>query len=511
MNREETTSSKDRMATDAGVVFATTETVQRGGSANAEFIKGYTGRDNETGKVFAKSLEGISKYKVNPDWSENNIKQQAGFSAEVAATSRDNASDIMSGSKERTSRSDDLEQYVSNHPVVDRVKILSGKVIDGTETQMKFVGDRDQLFERIAKEDGKFARYRGGKIELPSEQVEGAKEYCLEKAQKLRNNGITAENSGRPAEVVAKLRKEADNYEQLSNDIRDAGLTTEDAIFYRNHPKIATLLDIGRTSHQAGTEGAKIGATVAAVVSIFQNAFAVAQDKKSLGGAAEDVARSTVKAAALGYGTAFTGSFIKGTMQQSTYSTARQLAKTSVPVIALNVCLSLGKCITRYVQGDINETELLEQVGEQGANMLSSSMMAALGQVAIPIPVVGAAIGGMIGYTLSSMFYQSALEVGRQSDAAQENLLRIKEIEAAARALIAVEREALAAFMRKELPALETETQQLISMLESPQTNQMDDFANAINRYATLLGKELEFKTIQEFNAFMAESQPLCL
>ena len=71
------------MATDAGVVFATTETVQRGGSANAEFIKGYTGRDNETGKVFAKSLEGISKYKVNPDWSENNIKQQAGFEAEA--------------------------------------------------------------------------------------------------------------------------------------------------------------------------------------------------------------------------------------------------------------------------------------------------------------------------------------------------------------------------------------------------------------------------------------------
>ena len=93
-----------------GVAMANSETVSRYGSANAEFIKGYRGIDNETGQKMAKGLAEISKHKVHSDPLEaaKNIKQQAGYSAEVAATSRDNARAIIDGSPIRMSRSDDL-------------------------------------------------------------------------------------------------------------------------------------------------------------------------------------------------------------------------------------------------------------------------------------------------------------------------------------------------------------------------------------------------------------------
>jgi len=443
----------------AGIALSANETVTRFGSANAEFIKGYRGVDNETGQKFSKGLKDISHHRVNPDpvEAEKNFKQQAGYSAEVGATSRDNAESIIEGSKIRTSRSDDLPQYGRNHNVVDRVQILNGEIIEGSQAQMKFVGDRDQLFERIAHEDGKFARYRGIKLELPSEQFEGAEQYCRDKANALRQQADVVEQTGK-SEVANKLRNEARNYDQLADNVTDSGLTTEDAIYYRKHPEIATALDIGRTSHRAGMEGAKFGAIIGCCISVVQNGFSVALGKKEIGEAAKDSVFDTAKAGGLGYGTAFAGAALKGAMQQSGRQTVRTLANTSVPTLALNVCLSLSGSIKRYVKGEISEAQLLTEVGERGAGMLSSGMMAALGQLAVPVPFVGAAVGGMIGYALSSFFYQSALDTATAAENSIERLERTKGIQEAARARIAVEQANLDDFVSKEIPQLQQAT-----------------------------------------------------
>ena len=495
----------------AGVALSANETVSRFGSASAEFIKGYSGADNQTGQRFAKGLADIAKHKVNPDPGEaaKNIKQQAGYAAEVAATSRDNAEAIIQHSDVRTSRSDDLSQYGRNHSVVDRVQVLNGEIIGGSQAQMKFVGDRNQLFERIAREDGKFARYRGIKLELPSEQFEGAEQYCRHKANELRQQADIVQQKGNP-EAADKLRQNANNYEQLADNVKDSGLTTEQAIFYREHPEIATALDIARTSHRAGMEGAKYGAIIGGCISLLQNGLSAAQGKKEMGEAAKGVVVDTAKAGALGYGTAFVGSAIKGTMQQSAKQTIRTLAETSAPTLVVNICLSLGGSVKRYVTGEISEAQLLTEVGEKGAGMLSSGMMAALGQLAIPVPFVGAAIGGMIGYTLSSLFYQSALEAARGAEISREKLKRTQFIQEAARARIAEEQSSLDAFMCREIPQLQQATQQLFTSL-STVNQSADALSTAINQFATLLGKQLEFQSIEEFDTFMSSDRPLTL
>ena len=492
--------------------MSTKETVERFGSANAEYIKGYRGVDNETGQKLAKGLAGIAKHKVsaNPEEAAKNIKQQAGFSAEVATTSRDNAEAIIKGSKQRTVRSDDLQQYGKNHNVVDRVQVLDGQIVQGTETQMKFVGDRNQLFARIAGEDGKFARYRGVKLELPSEQFVDAKAYCQQQADKLRKNAEKAEQSGKP-EVAAKLRREAANYEELANNVCDSGLTTQEAIFYRQHPTLATVRDIAKTSHRAGTQAAKYGAVIGGSVSLLKNAFAVAQNEKELREAAGDIAKDVVKSGAVAYGTAFVGSATKALMQQSSREGIRVLANTSAPTLVVNVCLSLGTSIASYVRGEITESQLLMEIGEKGTGMLSSGMFAALGQVVVPIPFVGAAIGGMVGYTLSSIFYQSALDAAKGAELSREHLARVRAIEAGARAQIAEEQAALDAMMASEMPQLRRETQGLFQAVDALRGGSVDHLAAAINHYATLLGKQLQFASQSEFDAFMDSDELLLL
>lgn len=535
-----------------GVALSGSETVNRYGSAIAEPIKGYNGIDHETGQKFAKGLRKVAEHKVNIDYADQNIKQQAGFSAEIATTSRDNAEAIISGSKVRTSRTDDLPQYGRNHNVVDRVQILDGQIIEGSQSQMKFVGNRNNLLSDIAKEDGDFARYRGTKLELPTEQYKGvgrqaqeqanklridadraeksgqsveatrlrreasnyeqlvtsAQEHCQEQAKQLRIDAERAEQAGKP-DVAARYRREADNYEQLASNVQDSGMTTDQAIFYRKHPKIATALDIARTSHRAGIEGAKFGAAIGGSISLVQNLFALAQEEKNLGEAASDLALDTAKAAAMGYGTTFVGSAIKGGLQQSSRAGLRTLANTNAPVLVVNICLSLGSSVKRYVTGEITESQLLVEVGEKGSGMLSASMMAALGQLAIPIPFIGAAVGGMIGYTLSSMFYQSALDAARGAEASRERLERVRSIEAAARARIAEEQAALDDFLRREIPELEAETRHLFTVVNDSTPNQVDALAGAINRYAGLLGQHLQFQSMAEFDAFMQSDEPL--
>ncbi|VFS49009.1 hypothetical protein [Budvicia aquatica] len=279
--------------------LASDEVVKRYGNANAEYLKGYSGVDNETGQRFAKGLADVAKHKVNSDYTAQNIKQQAGYSAEIATTSRDNAEAIINCSQVRTERSDDLLAYGKNHNVVDRVKILDGNIIDGSQSQMKFVGNRDQLFNKIAKEDGDFARYRGIKLELPSEQFEGAEVFCRGRAHELRERAKNVETQGKQ-EVADKFRREADNYDQLADNVRDSGLTTEQAIFYREHPKRATAMDITRTSHRAGIEGAKCGAVIGGAISLLVNAFNVVTQDKTLDAAMKDIAADTGKAGGVG-------------------------------------------------------------------------------------------------------------------------------------------------------------------------------------------------------------------
>jgi len=553
----------------AGIALAADETVNRFGSANAEFIKGYRGVDNETGQKLAKGLADIANHKVNADPREGikNIKQQAGYSAEVSVTSRRNAEAHIQRSNVRVSRADDLPQFGKNHTVVDLVELRDGKIIEGSQTQMKFVGKREELFESIVREDGRFKRYRGVNLDLPSEQFEGsealrqkalelneqarhahrqahaarergelsaAKEYekkatqqlkiaetydrrsmsaqelCKSQASARRAAAHEAEQAGRPDDA-AKLQREADNYDQLADKVKDSGLTTEDAIFYREHPKIATALDIARTSHRAGQEGAKYGAIIGGCIELLKNALAVAQEKKTARAALSDIATGTAKAGALGYATAAAGAAVKGVMQQSGNQTLRTLTGTSAPTLAVNICLSLSASVKRYVTGEISEAELLTEVGEKGAGMLSSGMMAALGQLAIPVPFLGAAIGGMIGYSLSSLFYQSALDTARAVEASRENLDRVRAIEAAARASIAEQQNALDTFLRQEIPQLRQETLQLLTVVESPNALDIDAFSAVISRYASLLAKELQLRSQAEFDDFMASDQPLTL
>lgn len=136
----------------AAIEWAAAETVQRYGSAAKEYLVALEGVDNETGKVYKRSLKSVSKSKVNPEYEKQNLKQQAGFSAEILDVADQNAENIINKNPNRKTRTDDIPTTTdpktglpiggTNDELFDHVELdANGNIIPGSAAQMKFIGN----------------------------------------------------------------------------------------------------------------------------------------------------------------------------------------------------------------------------------------------------------------------------------------------------------------------------------------------------------------------------------
>ena len=235
---------KDRLLQKA-LQGAAVETVGRFGSAVKEHLVSFSGKDRELGSETTRSLKSVSKSKVNPEYKETNIKQQAGFSAEIKSVAKHNAEKIIHGSEKRTSRTDDIAKQVdstgrsiggTNDQLFDLVEMnADGTIIEGTARQLKFVGgDAESCAEKLLNK--KYDKYRdnGVPIEIPKDFYDKVKAEYAKKIGKLDKQIKTAESKGDTA-LVAKLKKQRDKVETTSNNLRESNVTNQEAIFARKN------------------------------------------------------------------------------------------------------------------------------------------------------------------------------------------------------------------------------------------------------------------------------------
>lgn len=429
---------KEHSIINAGLAGSQAETVQRYGSAVKEHIVAYTGEDHEAGKELAKGLKSISGSKINPNDTARNIKQQAGFSAEVKTEARENAEKIIHGDKVfRSSRTDDMVRQPDgkgrtiggkNEQLYDIAEIdRNGIYIEGSGRQLKYVGgNAEECYRKLL--GGKYDKYRDADvpIEIPSDFYEEVREKLNDRINSLEHQINNAEAKGN-YDLAERHRTQLEKARKTRDTLRKGQLTNDEAIEARLHPVLSTAKDVTKVSHQAGMESAKYGVVIGGGISIVQNLVAVVKNEKGVKEAVLDVAKDTVSTAAISYGTGFTGSAIKGVMQSAKSQSAQVLAKTNLPGIVVTVAMGAAKTMKRYYNGEINGVECFEELGEQGTGMLSSALFSAIGQIAIPIPIIGGLIGGMLGYAVSSASYSTLLNALKEADCAHEERVRIEQ------------------------------------------------------------------------------------
>lgn len=498
---------------------AAAETIQRFGSAAKEHYVAYSGVDNEAGKTLHKGLKSISRSKVNPDNRDANIKQQAGFSAEVKSTARKNAQNIINGNSKRSVRTDDINRV--NDPLYDHVEVDSaGNVINGSGSQMKFVGSSPyELLKKL--NSNKFQKYIDADaiLDIADDDydalmgVNGNPGIIDQEIDRLKKQAERAKKNGNP-ELAKSKQAQIDKYRKIKKNLRKSGITRKEAIEARLHPGLSTVKDIARVAHQAGKEQAKYGAAISGSISIVKNMVALVNGEKTPEDAAQDVVLDTGKGAVVSYTTAFAGTAIKGGMQNAPSAYVRSLAKTNLASGLVTTTLSVGKTMRCYFKGDIDGAECIEELGQNGVGEMGSAIFSAIGVAAAPgaLSVIGGLAGATFGYAAATAIYQELATALRDAKIAHERRIWIEAECAEAVKMIRQYREEMNELVSKYLTEnIQTFSAGFLEMDKAILENDSDGFIKGNVEIQRILGREAQFTDQDEFDVLMNSDIPLKL
>lgn len=172
---------------------------------------------------------------------------------------------------------------------------------------------------------------------------------------------------------------------------------------------------------------AQTGALIGGGVSLITNVYECIANGKDPMKAIKHTLVATAKGGALSYGSAFASSSLGGLMQSSANKVIQSLGKGSVPAMIVGACVANATILGRYFSGKIDKTELLKQLGKANTTLVSSGAMAVAGQALIPIPVVGALVGGFVGAILSETCFNAFLKAREEAKLARQRRIEIEK------------------------------------------------------------------------------------
>lgn len=499
-----TNDKKITTASNTGIATGLTEISSRYGEASKEFLVALHGVDNATGKTLHRSLKDISNYKINPEFESQNLNQQAGFSAEVVEVAKQDSENIINKNPIRYTRTDDAGNV--NDPFVDIIST------DGSVAmQMKMVGNSPKdCLGTLAKADYEKYLYsdKTKTIGIPKEYLVEVKALCDSEIQGLTEQIQAMQEKGVRPEAIEKAKKQLEKYKLIKEKTVPASSTKAEAMDARINPEKYTREQMIGISHRAGLQGATFGAGIGGAVSLVKNLFAVYKNEKELKEALKDTGFDTLKGGAIGYATAFSGSYISAFMQNSEKELVRALGKSSLPSMIVTVSIETIKSFYSYFKGDIDAVQLAQNLGEKGTGLTNSALFAAATQAIIPIPVVGAMIGGILGYTLNSMFYQGVMDSLKEAKIQRIERMRI---------------EAECEFLLSEILNYRKEMEEIIERYFSEYLGFFNESFNGLDRALGLndangvilaaneitrkLGSKTQFETFAEFKTFMSSEE----
>ncbi|OOP80620.1 hypothetical protein [Helicobacter pylori] len=431
MKKDREKKQKYSNITDTTTMSSTAEESALHASANREHFSAFD------------RLEQISKRKINPKYINQNINQQAGYSAEIKEQAHVNAHNILAGKRERIVQYDDLfnekkaqvkklfPNYATpkkNHEIVDYASVdEKGNVIPGTLTQSKFVGrNGEECFKKLLSKDYEKYFENGAKMKIARNHYGDFQRAVNTRIKSLESQIVKQKGLGN-FQKAAHLEEKRQYCKTIKAHTRPARVAKGEAIEARLNPKLSTAKDVTRVSHQAGMNVAQTGALIGGGVSAITNIYECIANGKDPMKALKHTLVATAKGGALSYGSAFASSSLGGLMQSSANKIIQSLGKGSVPAMIVGACVANATILGRYFSGKIDKTELLKQLGKANTTLISSGAMAVAGQVLIPIPVVGALVGGFVGAILSETCFNAFLKDREEAKLAHQRRIEIEK------------------------------------------------------------------------------------
>jgi len=399
------------------------DNITRYSGAVKEYVVGYSGIDYETGRTVSRSLKKISGYKINELDSDRNLSQHAGFSAETMEVTDRRAQQCIHGKRPTVQRVDDLPGHVNDelYDVTTRID-RNGNPIPGHSEQFKFISAGkntppskvpERLVGKLLSKQYKKYRDNPGKIVVPKEEFDGIKAELSSRQKRLAKALKEAQISGNRTKEE-HVKDQLKEVKVLDSKITRSTRTKAEARFYTEHPELGTAFDVAKTSTVAGWEAAQSGMLIGAGVSLVNNTIALLKGDKDIGEASVAMAKDIAGAGAASFATASISSMAVGLSKNAATSCVRKLANANVAAVVATTAVEASKIIYGLCTGSMSGTDAVERVGNTVIGMAAAYVYGTVGQALVPIPVVGAMIGNLVGTIMTTGF---KLAMSAMSDA----------------------------------------------------------------------------------------------
>lgn len=295
--------------------------------------------------------------------------------------------------------------------------------------------------------------------------------------------------------------------------IESGGVTRQEAIEATNssealkRARIEKSRDFGFDVHNTGISAAKTGAVIGGGFSTLSNA------KKFVKGDTEgmEVVFNIAKDTTQSYITSYMGGAGTRVIEHGLYkflgeSTAKSIVKSSAPSAMAASIISCSNSIYRYINGDIGQEKLADEISGTAIIGATSFYYGAFGQLVIPIPVVGTLIGSTVGYFIGNMLHQSGVvSLGKTQEVkdAIERRKRIEEFCLYAIPLMQEQREYLEGIFSTYFEERSFQFESIFERMDNSLFEDVDEFYSALNDLNLMYGKQLPYKTQVEFDEFM--------
>ncbi len=221
-----------------------------------------------------------------------------------------------------------------------------------------------------------------------------------------------------------------ESIDEVSKRIVDTGKAAEK----RNNSRamMQSMGNAATTFHEAGLASATGAGATALTMSSILNIVAVIKGEKRSEEALADTLATGGKAVVFGYTMGGGLTVLNQILSYSSSQFIQALAANNVPSKVLTSIMITGQSLEKWGKGEITTEELIIEIGEKGIGMLAMAPSMAIGQCLIPVPVIGSAVGALVGTFLAETYFDILVQ-GMQTGSIATDTRLCQERDLAAR------------------------------------------------------------------------------
>lgn len=175
-----------------------------------------------------------------------------------------------------------------------------------------------------------------------------------------------------------------------------------------------TTQNVGR-EFVTGATDALVNSAIPLTTEAVRKLIDVAQGKETLNDAAKEMGKTTVNVAVVGGTNKLVVDVLSSQLSNSSSTVLKEIANSNQVAQIITVALIVQESAVKYINGEIDAKEFVDEVGVKGATMVAGMIGgqvgreiggmigATIGTVAIPIPGVGTGVGYVTGKVIGQV------------------------------------------------------------------------------------------------------------